>query len=194
MFPWISELRCSNLHLRPPPVLASPLVTLWPTMCFWFLLWPFTVPQSWTQNEYLLLPLGLWHLLVSGLYLLLWFSRMTLVCLWPKLGLLNSALLTFFPFGAVSCHTALELRKPGATRLMCHPPSSSPQTNGQGRTSLINYSINPSCSNSKLSKILKRFFSFCPAFMWVISKLSSTHSFKVRLVPDLAGFLFAAAH
>lgn len=158
MFPWISELRCANLHLPPPPVSASSLVTLRPTMHFWFLLWPVTVPQAWTQNEYLLLPLCLWHLLVSGLYLLLWFSHVTLVCLWPKLSLLNSALLTFFPVGAVACHTVLELRKPGATWLMWHPRSGSPQTNGQGRTSLINYSINPSCSNSKLSKILKRLF------------------------------------
>lgn len=74
------------------------------------------------------------------------------------------------------------------------PSSSSPQTNGQGRTSLITYSINPSCSNSKLSKILKQLFSFCPAFMLVISKLSNIHSFKVRLVPDLAAFLLSGVH
>ena len=73
------------------------------------------------------------------------------------------------------------------------PPLSSPQINRQGRTSLINYSINLSCSNSKLSKILKQ-LSFRPAFMLVISELSNTHSFKVRLVPDLAALLLSGAH
>lgn len=147
-------------------------------MHFWFLLWPVTVPQAWTQKWYLLLPLCLWHLLVSGFHLLLWFSHVTLVCP-AQTESLEFCALDLLPSWSCSLSHCARTEETWATWLMWHPRSGSPQTNGQGRTSLINYSINPSCSNSKLSKILKRlFFPFCPAFVLVISKLSNTHSFK----------------
>lgn len=47
---------------------------------------------------------------------LLWFSRRTLVCLWPNAGLLDPALLTSLPAGAVLHHTVLKLKGAGGTR------------------------------------------------------------------------------